>query len=366
MQDVFVILPAHGVYFHSEVITMNEQLTDELEEQSHGTEVQAAILHILDGKRHNIVLSEAVLDLEDDLIEKYVKRYVSRCTKDMRTKPGTFLETSAFSQQLQRYFHHEITLAQFSSAVCDPLIQYFENEEARSFEALFIDYRTDDVPWLAVVLLEEVDILTCLTGSDGGLLRNSIQFGMSSLPPVSKPVSSFALINMINGEIRFADNGKWKDGVSLIADVLLGAEAGISNKEVVESVKEITCEVAEEFHENPTVLLSKVKNYIADTVKEGMPLKTETLVSEVFEEKPEMKEVFLKKAEEQVLPKEVELPKAVLTPAMRKQRIKTDTGIEVSFPAEYFQNNEFIEFRNHPDGTITIEIKQISKITNKL
>jgi hypothetical protein len=131
-------------------------------------------------------------------------------------------------------------------------------------------------------------------------------------------------------------------------------------------VSEITCDIAEEFQENPTVLLGKVKSYISDTVKEGMPLNTEALVKEVFEAKPEIAKSFRVRAEETSLPKEVELPKAAVSASMRRQKIKTDTGIEISFPAEYFNNRDYIEFVTHTDGTTTIEIKQIGKITNKL
>ncbi len=339
---------------------------DELEAESRGTEIQAAILHILDGRRHRIMLSEGTLDLEEPPIEKYVKRYVNRCRKDMRMRPGTFHEDSPFAEELRKYFHKETTLPEFSAAVSAPLIRYFETEEARSFEALFADYRTDDVPYLAVVLLEEIDTMTPVTEADPSGIRNTIHFGDTALPAFSKPVTSLAVVNMINEEIQFVDDTKWKDGISVIREILLEAEAGISRKEVVESVKTIAVELAEEFDENPTVMLSKVKNYISETVKEGMPLKTEVLAEKMFDEQPEMSEAFRKKAEEKTLPVEVELPKAALSPSLKKQRIKTDTGIEITVPAEYFQNKEFIEFRNHPDGMITIEIKQIGAITNKI
>ena len=65
------------------------------------------------------------------------------------------------------------------------------------------------------------------------------------------------------------------------------------------------------------------------------------------------------------LPKEVEVPKQYVTKKLKNQKIKTDTGIELSFPTEYSENSNFIEFVNHQDGTITIEINNIGKITNK-
>lgn len=45
--------------------------------------------------------------------------------------------------------------------------------------------------------------------------------------------------------------------------------------------------------------------------------------------------------------------------------IKTDTGIEITFPTDYFENHDYIEVVNNPNGTLSIEIKNIGKITNK-
>ena len=50
----------------------------------------------------------------------------------------------------------------------------------------------------------------------------------------------------------------------------------------------------------------------------------------------------------------------------RSQKIKTDTGIEITFPAEYAGNDDFIEFINQPDGTISIAVKNIGKIKSML
>ncbi|MBR3358206.1 MAG: nucleoid-associated protein [Solobacterium sp.] len=339
---------------------------NEIIEEFHGTEIQAAVLHVLDGKHHMTVFSERTLDLEDPQTEKYVKRYVSRCRNDMRSREGTFREDSAFAREMDRYFHHECDLPSFSAAALSGLAEYFEQEEARSFDVLFADYRSDDVPYILVVLLEEQETMTWMTDTDHGSVRNTISFGHAALPAVSRPVASFAAVNMLNKEIRFTDEGKWKNGISVIADRLLSVNAGVSRKEIVETVKNIAVEVAEEFNENPTVVLGKVKNYITETVSEGMPLRTETLAEEMFEDIPDMAEAFRQKVRAQTLPEEIELPKQAVTAAMKKQRLKTDTGIEISVPAEYCQDTNYIEFHREEDGTIRIEIKGIGSITNKI
>ena len=46
-------------------------------------------------------------------------------------------------------------------------------------------------------------------------------------------------------------------------------------------------------------------------------------------------------------------------------KIVTDTGIEISFPAEYYKDDENIFIINNDDGTISIRIDKVNQIINK-
>ncbi len=339
---------------------------NDIEIKAAGLEIQAAILHILDGRSHRIILSERTLDLENPRIEKYVRRYVNRSRNDMRLKPGTFLPDSAFEKQMERWFQRETDFVPFTAEALRPLIGYFEEEEARSFEVLAVDFRFDEVPYVLFILLEESETIAGLSMSEGGAVANTLSFANTALPAVSRSVASFALINVLSHEIGYVDEGKWDKDVELITERLLQAEGGISCKETVQTVREIACEVAEEFDENPALVLGRVKNYIASAAEEGMSLNTETMVSEVFEDEPEMARSFLKKTEEKTLPKETELPKASIRMSMRKQKIRTDTGIEITFPAAYSDSSEYIEFIRNDDGSYTIEIRSVNQIDSQI
>ena len=47
------------------------------------------------------------------------------------------------------------------------------------------------------------------------------------------------------------------------------------------------------------------------------------------------------------------------------QKIKTDKGIEIIIPVDYMNSRDFVEFKNQPDGTISIQLKNITRITSK-
>ena len=102
-----------------------------------------------------------------------------------------------------------------------------------------------------------------------------------------------------------------------------------------------------------------------ESIAEEMPVTTEDLAANVFNESEEMQNAFISTSLEHELPKEVEMPKQYAQRKLKNQKIKTDTGIELTFPTEYSENSHFIEFVNKPDGTISIEIKNVGKITNK-
>ena len=131
----------------------------------------------------------------------------------------------------------------------------------------------------------------------------------------------------------------------LIPDGLLQCVTGVSGKEVIDTVTRVVEEVAEEHGANTAVALAKVKAAVAEKVEDDEELPPWDIVDEVFEDEPVIKES--------------------VRAAVRNHKIRTDTGIEISFPAEMGSNSEYIEFVNEPNGLISIELKNIGSIENR-
>ena len=53
------------------------------------------------------------------------------------------------------------------------------------------------------------------------------------------------------------------------------------------------------------------------------------------------------------------------TKKFEKQFLKTDTGIEINIPMEQYQDINQVEFISNPDGTISVMIKNINKISTR-
>ena len=85
----------------------------------------------------------------------------------------------------------------------------------------------------------------------------------------------------------------------------------------------------------------------------------------VFEDAPQMIESFERKAREEHLPEEVPVRRGAANRMTKNHRIRTDTGIEISFPSEYAQRPELISFDRDADGTMRITVKGIAHIENR-
>ena len=81
---------------------------------------------------------------------------------------------------------------------------------------------------------------------------------------------------------------------------------------------------------------------------------------------PEIKEEFVEKLEKYKLPKEeIKIQSEKTTKKLEKQFLTTDSGIEINIPMEEYNNKQHVEFITNQDGTISVLIKNVNRITSK-
>lgn len=328
--------------------------------------LNSAILHVMDFISDKIVFSQQSLNLEDTFIESYVNKQITKVMSDTRCKEGYFQEESQFLSLLKTYQKKEMNFVDFSLNIAEKLEGYLKNTEIQAYDVLCMDYSYEEVPYFAFAILENQSAYTHLTKQENGIVSNTITQLHSLLPSSTKKIAAFAVVNMINMNVSFVDKMDWgSNDIAVIQEMILDCTCEKSKEELFKEVNEVVKEVAVKTDANPTLLLSKYKNYVKESIEDELPITTEDLATNVFNETEEMQDTFISTSIEHEIPKNVEVPKQYVTTKLKNQKIKTDTGIELSFPTEYSENSHFIEFRKKDDGTISIEIKNVAKITNK-
>ena len=333
--------------------------------------INHAILHVLDFESAVNVFSQCELDLEDNrACRQFVTTHLRRARQSGDNKRATFAEDSAFAGELKNYFFGEREFIDLSQQVAE----FISNELARadkaqSTDVLVADFDDDDdVRWFAVMLLTSKQAFMHEVGTQDGNRVANITRHYAILPNPSQKVQSYCVVRASTMDIGYVDKARKIAGEDrmLIPEGLLQCETGVSGKEAIDTVARVVEEVAEEHGANTAVALAKVKAAVAEKVEDDEELPPWDIVDEVFEDEPVIKDSVRAALTEEKMPERVPVErKQVERAAVRNHKIRTDTGIEISFPAEMGSNSDYIEFVNEPNGLISIELKKISSIENR-
>ena len=363
--------------------------------------VNHAILHVFDFVSCVNVFSEEELDLSSKNVKSYVMRIAKHALGNLDNRRGEFAEDSGFKGELADYLSGNLPFVDLSRQIagfigselgrmedpssCDLLVVDFEDEprapkidaeevagmteeEAAAAQAsLNAAYAGRAARYFGLMLLESRPAFMHEVGrSDAGATVNSIERHHAILPSPSQKIASFALVDVRTMAVHFVDKPRTIAGEErwLLPEGLLQCSMEASSKEVFDTTMRIVEEVAEEYGANAAVAVGRAKAYVAENADESDEVPFDELASEVFEDDAPRRRM-VEAAAEEALPECARVERDVAKRVTRNHKIRTDTGIEITFPAEYSQNPEFIEFTSAPNGLIQIELKNIGKIENR-
>jgi hypothetical protein len=358
--------------------------------------INHAILHVLDLQGGATQFSQRELDLEERATKSYVQRHVRRAGSSAENRHGAFRPDSSFAGEFEHYLGGGTDFVSFSTMIAQFLYEELrKGEDGDPVDVLVADY--DDEPdhaaaagdeddadpaaqaraqaafegrgerRFAILVLPRKQAFVHDLRREGGLAYNELVRHDATLPNPTQKVDSYAVITAGSLAVDFVDKPRTIAGAEtfLIPDGLLQCTSEASTHDVFDAVTRIVEDVAAEYGANTAVKLSKAKAIVAETAAQSEYLAPWEVGSEVFDDEPQMRERFEEAARREELPEQVSVKRGVASRMAKSHRIRTDTGIEIIFPSDYFANSDYIEFVSERDGSTTIEIKNIGAIENR-
>lgn len=351
--------------------------------------INHAILHVFDFVACVNTFAQVEMDLSSKNAKNYVTRHAKRTLSNMDNKRGEFASDSMFAEELRSYFRGQRDFVDLSVQIAEYISgEMGRMEKAESTDLLVLDfeddpdatvremteeeaeaaYKAQGKRYFALVLLESKQAFMHETGyGEGGEVQNTIMRHRAILPNPSQKVASYAVIEAKGLGVTFCDKARTIAGDErwLIPDGLLQCSMEASGKEMFQAVQRVVEEVAEEYGANTAVAVSKAKAYVSENAQDSDEVYPEELGREVFRDDPALQKRFEEAVAEEELPERVVVERTVAKRVAKNHKIRTDTGIEITFPAEYSENPEFIEFAKSADGLMSIELKNIGRIENR-
>lgn len=377
--------------------------------------INHAILHVFDFTSCVNVFSQQELDLSARATKNFVAGHVRKAQTNVANMHGRFSQESSFAREIEAYFAGDRDFVGLSTQVAQFLAgELGKAEKAESADLLVVDFEGDTsgrvgevvaggmeaataaeasarseaqaraaaeaefeghgTRYLAMMLLQSRQAFIHEVDDDGRSVHNEIARHYAVLPSPAQKVASYAVVEEGSLAVSFCDKERTIAGstVMLIPEGLLQCSQEASVKEVIDVVTEAVAEVAEEYGGSPTaptVALSRAKATIAETATDDDMISTEVVAreafpKEVFADADVMRAKFKEAIEKKGLPEKTRVEAKTTQRVVKSHRIKTDTGIIVTFPSEYSDNPDYIKFVSELDGHISIELRNISSIEN--
>ena len=329
--------------------------------------IEKAILHILDFHSGVTVYSDAELPVKDS-VETWLLKHVERAWGSQDAKPGTFCEDSAFLKELQDYESGTLDFVALSKAIAKTLDDALTHaEEMPASDVIVAQASIDEVPYLVILRSNSHIGFTHQVNQTEDGIQNEIINHYSIMPNLSQKIDEFAFVNRRTKEIKTAAKKYTLDGnpVIVLPEVLLECSLTPSPKEAMKNLSKAAAKVAESFGQDKVATEAAVKSYVAETMQQGTELDLQEAGKEIFHDNPAMQQELDTAIRDAGITEPVQMDPEATLKKVSRHKLKTDTGIELTIPTDYFDNTEFIEFNNNEDGTLSITLKHISNIVNR-
>lgn len=330
--------------------------------------VNKAIVHIIAAGIDNTMYSDCEIDLTDGGISSFIISHLEKMYEDPAMRTGEFSSNSGLKYHISEYGNEQLSFRDLSEVIAKRLQEGIsQGETALPSDIIVCDCVIHEKQMIAVLKCDNKSGFTHRVVQSDGQVKNEIINYYAILPPVTQRLSDCAFIDVEDMTIKFKGKTVTLDGerLNLMSDVLLECDYGISPKEIISKVQKAAKEVTEEYGGDVVAADVKLKQVIKSTTTEDDTVETQKIAEAVFEASPAAREDFIEKVREAEVPEVIEKNPYIEKKIEKNIKIVTDTGIEISFPAEYYRDEENVSITNNDDGTISITINNISSILNK-
>lgn len=330
--------------------------------------MKLGIVHILDSSVGMPVLSDSPIDMGSNLCD-FLKAHIEKFTESDEVKRCRFSEESEVMALIKGC--NAGNFVETSKNLCKKLYGIMNaNIDIPAADVAVVVFSSEGTDYFGFLKLNYKSSYTHATRplEEGGNL-NDIILQKAILPSLGQRLTEAFLVNLSDGEIiltekKYEVNGEKK---LYFSEMFLECHAPMSQKAKLDIVTRAVEQVNKKYYgDEDTGRKMEIKKAIYEELEEKGSLAVEEVKDKVFGDSPEMQADLEEKLEKYNMAKEVVEPRSEATvKKFQKQRLTTDSGIEITIPMEEYGNPDKVEFITNGDGTISVLIKNIGRLSTK-
>lgn len=151
----------------------------------------------------------------------------------------------------------------------------------------------------------------------------------------------------------------------ILQDVILLLKSERSEKEKLDVFNKVTKNLEEKYIGDDIEKKAKIKKAVKDCVLDDGTVRVDYIMEKAFDDAEQLKNIYESTLEKSGISKteSITVPDRVLKSKFQRQKITTETGIEINVPIDYYGDDSKIQFIPDENGTLSIVIKNVKNIT---
>jgi hypothetical protein len=328
--------------------------------------IRKAILHILDNTGGVSVVSDKELILSTE-IDEYISKHLDKCFLDIDVKNTVFVQEDNYFLETVKSYINDRDFIKLSKKIAEDFISTMDvGSEIPSADLVVTDFLMDNVLFLGILKFNYKKSYIHFVETEDGV-RNTIVRQPCALPLETQKLEEFAIINLNDLSVKIKERSYEIKGdkTLYISRQILKSKSAISEKGVVDIVEKTVKKIVRDSYDNDLSKYNSFKNTITEDYINNQEINLENIAKSTFEDESG-RQAFKEEIEKTGLSgKNIKISHNAEKRVLRKQKLVTDTGIEINIPASYLNDKSIVEFINNTDGTISITIKNIVNVDNK-
>jgi len=331
--------------------------------------VKRAVLHVLDTNSGMPVLSRGELEITGELSD-YLGNLIDRMLDDPNLKNAVFSDEDSSILRLCKLLNdNEEDFLSITADAANKLFSLMQRHiDIPSADLVCCLLEINGARHLGIIKLNYKAGFTHWVNNSKEGSVNTIIRHRTLLPQEGQKPEECALVNLSDFGLKLLEKQYDINGEKefYLAKYYLQCGCQLSDNAKLKILDKVTRSINKKYFDEDFEKAIKVKKAVTDSFDETSSIQIDRIADQVFEKDISIRHEYVDEMEKAGLSeKEIIIPDRLIEKKFKTHKIKTDTGIEIDFPLEYAGNREKIEFVNNSDGTISIIIKNIGKITNR-
>jgi hypothetical protein len=326
------------------------------------------IVHILDNTVQMPIFSESEHPLDKD-VNEFIENHIMKILDDDGIKTAFFTGNDNKIQYIcSKIQSHQESFIQYTSEMAGILYDLIQKyPDIPSSDVIFVLLDIDGESYFAILKLNYRESFIHHVGNSQSGRVNTIIKQKAALPSGSQKIDECVLINLKDKTIQLLEKKYDINGEKeyYFSAMFLNCTTQMSDKEKVNLFKRATKSFNKKFCGDDITKTADLKKAVVESIEQNNTIDIVDVAENVFKRNPDLKNNYIEHIEKAGLKDmTIEVSEKLSEKIFKNHKIKTDIGIELNLPVDYFSDRDKIEFLNNLDGTISIIIKNITSITD--